>query len=70
LQFLTNNQKAQKHLIGAFEMLVGKSFPEKLMAKVPRLLQMLYNADFLDEEVLLEWAAKVSFVFFYDTRES
>ena len=40
------------------------------MAKVPRLLQMLYNADFLDEEVLLEWAAKVSFVFFYDTRES
>ncbi|XP_028395934.1 eukaryotic translation initiation factor 5-like [Dendronephthya gigantea] len=59
-KFLTSNQKAQKHLLGAFEMLVGKSFPEKLMPKIPRLLQLLYNKDFLEEEVLLEWAAKVS----------
>jgi translation initiation factor 5 len=61
LQFLTNNQKAQKHLLGAFEMLVGKSFPEKLMPKVPRLLQLLYDKDFLEEEIVLEWASKVSF---------
>ncbi|CAB3995232.1 eukaryotic translation initiation factor 5-like [Paramuricea clavata] len=59
-KFLTNNQKAQKHLLGAFEMLVGKSFPEKLMPKVPRLLQLLYDKDFLEEEVVLEWASKVS----------
>ena len=58
-QFLVNNQKAQKHLLGAFELLVGKSFPEKLMPKVPRLLQVLYQNDLLEEEVLLEWAAKV-----------
>lgn len=58
---MTNNQKAQKHLLGAFEMLVGKSFPEKLMPKVPRLLQLLYDKDFLEEEIVLEWASKVSF---------
>ena len=61
-QFLVDNQKAQKHLLGAFELLVGKSFPDKLMPKVPRLLQVLYQEDLLEEEVLLEWAAKVMFV--------
>ncbi|XP_046849194.1 eukaryotic translation initiation factor 5-like isoform X2 [Xenia sp. Carnegie-2017] len=59
-KFLINNHKAQKHLLGAFEILVGKSFPIKLMVKVPRLLQLLYEKDFVDEEVLLEWAPKVS----------
>lgn len=59
-KFLVSNQKAQKHLLGAFELLVGKSFPDKLMPKVARLLQELYQCDFLEEEVLLEWVAKVS----------
>ncbi len=69
LQFLTSNQKAQKHLLGAFELLVGKSFPEKLMPKVPRLLQLLYDKDFLEEEVLVQWAAKVSSPYFYDSEK-
>ena len=40
------------------------------MPKVPRLLQILYDKDFLEEEVLLEWAAKVRFIstFLYGRR--
>jgi len=60
LRFLANNQKAQKHLMGAFELLVGQSFRDKLMPKVAHLLKAFYDNDFVEEEIILEWGSKVS----------
>lgn len=60
LRFLGNNQKAQKHFMGAFELLVGQSFPDKLMPKVAHILKSFYDNDFVEEEIILEWGAKVS----------
>lgn len=59
LHFLANNQKAQKHFMGAFELLVGQSFPNKLMPKVAHILKSFYDNDLVEEEVLLEWGSKV-----------
>ncbi|XP_057315024.1 eukaryotic translation initiation factor 5-like [Hydractinia symbiolongicarpus] len=60
LHFLANNQKAQKHFMGAFELLVGQYFPNKLMPKVAHILKSFYDNDLVEEEVLLEWGSKVS----------
>lgn len=60
LQFLAENQKAQKHFMGAFEMLVGQLHKNELLPKTAKILSVLYNEDFIEEEVLLEWGAKVS----------
>ena len=53
------NQKAQKYLLGAFELLVGQSFPEILMPKAAHILKELYDRDLLEEEVILQWGEKV-----------
>lgn len=60
LRLLHENQKAQKYLMGAFEILVGKSYPVQLMPKVPHILKSLYDHDLVEEEVFLQWASKVS----------
>lgn len=60
LRFLVNNQKAQKHFMGAFELLVGEQYPKVLMPKTPHILKLLYDQDFVDEEVMIEWGSKVS----------
>lgn len=60
LRFLGNNQKAQKHLMGAFEQLVGTSYPKKLMPKVVHILKSFYDNDLVEEEVLMDWGLKVS----------
>lgn len=60
LRLLHENQKAQKYLMGAFEILVGKSYPDQLMPKIPHILKSLYDNDFVEEEVFLQWASKVS----------
>ncbi|XP_066920547.1 eukaryotic translation initiation factor 5-like [Clytia hemisphaerica] len=60
LRFLVNNQKAQKHFMGAFEILVGDAHKEDLLPKTTRILNVLYDQDYIEEEVLLEWGAKVS----------
>jgi len=60
LRFVYDNQKAQKYLLGAFEMLVGHSHPAILMPKVPHILKAFYDNDLLEEEVILQWAEKVS----------
>lgn len=56
---MNDNPKAQKYLLGAFEMLVGKSYPEELMPKAAHILKALYDNDLLEEEVLISWAQKV-----------
>jgi len=59
LRFLANNQKAQKNFMGAFELLVS-IFPEQLLPKTAHVLKCFYDSDLVEEEVLLEWGAKVS----------
>ena len=54
------NPKAQKYLLGAFEMLVGNSYPEELMPKSAHILKAFYDNDILEEEVLVGWSEKVS----------
>ena len=59
LRFLANNQKAQKHFMGAFEMLVSQIHKDQLLPKTSKILSTLYDQDFIEEEVLLEWGSKV-----------
>lgn len=51
------SRKAQKYLLGVFEMLVGEY--DQLMSKVPHILKSFYDHDIVEEEALLEWADKV-----------
>lgn len=60
LHFLVNNQKAQKHFMGAFELLVGQQYPTQLIPKSAHILKAFYDNDFVEEEILIEWGAKVS----------
>eukprot|EP00112_Aurelia_sp_Birch-Aquarium-sp1_P012903 Seg272.2 transcript_id=Seg272.2/GoldUCD/mRNA.D3Y31 product="Eukaryotic translation initiation factor 5" protein_id=Seg272.2/GoldUCD/D3Y31 len=60
VRLLHENQKGQKSLMGAFELLVGKSYPDQLMPKVPHILKSLYDNDYVEEEVFLQWGSKVS----------
>lgn len=54
------SRKAQKYLLGVFEMLVGEY--DQLMSKVPHILKSFYDHDIVEEEALLEWADKVVYV--------
>ncbi len=58
-QFTHENPKAQKYLLGGFEQIVGNVFKETLLPKVPHILKAFYDMDILEEEVLIEWDAKV-----------
>ena len=58
LQFVIDSRKAQKYLLGVFEMLVGEVHPQ-LMPKVPHILKAFYDNDIVEEEAVLEWADKV-----------
>jgi len=60
LRFLGNNQKAQKNFMGAFEITVGQAYPDALIPKSAHILKSFYDQDYVEEEVLLEWGAKVS----------
>lgn len=59
-QFCQDSPKAQKYLIGGLEMLIGQEYSASLMPRVPHILKAFYDLDILDEEVILEWAKKVS----------
>ena len=63
LRFLANNQKAQKHFMGAFEILIGQLFKNDLLPKTARVLSTLYDQDYIEEEVLIEWGSKVTKLF-------
>ncbi|XP_037342806.1 eukaryotic translation initiation factor 5 [Pungitius pungitius] len=59
LRFCHNNKKAQKYLLGGFECVV-KLHQAQLLARVPIILKDLYDADLLEEDVIIAWAEKVS----------
>uniref|UniRef100_A0A674B4S2 Eukaryotic translation initiation factor 5 n=1 Tax=Salmo trutta TaxID=8032 RepID=A0A674B4S2_SALTR len=59
VKFTHNNKKAQKYLLGGFECLV-KLHQAQLLPRVPIVLKDLYDADLLEEDVILAWAEKVS----------
>lgn len=59
LSALCKDVKCQKGLLGGIERLVGVTHPE-LMVKFPMILKLLYEADVLDEEILLTWADHIS----------
>uniref|UniRef100_A0AAY4AMP9 Eukaryotic translation initiation factor 5 n=1 Tax=Denticeps clupeoides TaxID=299321 RepID=A0AAY4AMP9_9TELE len=59
VKFCHNNKKAQKYLLGGFECLV-KLHQSQLLPRVPIILKDLYDADLLEEDVILAWAEKVS----------
>uniref|UniRef100_A0A673NBY7 Eukaryotic translation initiation factor 5 n=1 Tax=Sinocyclocheilus rhinocerous TaxID=307959 RepID=A0A673NBY7_9TELE len=59
VKFCHNNKKAQKYLLGGFECLV-KLHQLQLLPRVPIILKDLYDADLLEEDVILAWAEKVS----------
>lgn len=58
-QFCHNDKKAQKYLLGGFECVV-KLHQAQLLPRVPIILKDLYDADLLEEDVILTWAEKVS----------
>jgi len=60
LRFLVNNQKAQKNFMGAFEITTGSQYPTQLIPKTAHILKAFYDQDLVEEEVLLDWGAKVS----------
>uniref|UniRef100_A0A672QVP3 Eukaryotic translation initiation factor 5 n=1 Tax=Sinocyclocheilus grahami TaxID=75366 RepID=A0A672QVP3_SINGR len=59
VKFCHNDKKAQKYLLGGFECLV-KLHQSQLLPRVPIILKDLYDADLLEEDVILMWAEKVS----------
>merc|ERR1711884_832087 len=59
LRFTHENQKAQKYLIGGVEKTI-KVHEAILMNKVPHIFKIFYEEDVLEEEVLFDWAKKVS----------
>ena len=61
LQFTYENEKAQKYLLGGFEILVGNVHKEDLLPKVPHILKQFYDQDILDEEVSYIHGFKILF---------
>ncbi|KAL1509333.1 hypothetical protein ABEB36_004089 [Hypothenemus hampei] len=59
LRFTLNDKKAQRYLIGGLEQVVVLH-KDVLMNRVPAILKLLYDLDILQEDVILEWADKVS----------
>ncbi|XP_076318944.1 eukaryotic translation initiation factor 5-like [Tachypleus tridentatus] len=59
LRFTHENHKAQKYLLGGVEQVV-QLHKDSLMNKVPYILKAFYDSDVLEEEVLIDWAKKVS----------
>uniref|UniRef100_A0A8D8U002 Eukaryotic translation initiation factor 5 n=1 Tax=Cacopsylla melanoneura TaxID=428564 RepID=A0A8D8U002_9HEMI len=59
LRFTHEDTKAQRYLLNGVEQ-VFALHKESLLSKVPAILKLFYDADILDEKVLLEWAEKTS----------
>lgn len=60
LRFCHENRKAQKYLLGGFEKLIGIVYEDKLFNNAMKILKQFYDMDILEEESILEWAAKPS----------
>jgi len=59
LRFCHNNQRSQKNLLAAVEMLIGQN-SEVLIPKTAHILKTLYDTDILDEEIIIDWQDKSS----------
>ncbi|GIY41426.1 eukaryotic translation initiation factor 5 [Caerostris extrusa] len=59
LRFTHENHKAQKYLLGGLEQVI-KLHKDALINKVPHIWKAFYDADILEEEVLIDWSQKVS----------
>jgi len=59
LRFTFENQKAQKYLLGGIEKTI-ESREAALLPRVPLILKEFFEEDILEEEVILDWAKKVS----------
>lgn len=59
LSKMVTSEKHQKSLLGGIERLVGELHPE-LIPSVPKILMELYQADVLDEELIVHWGAHAS----------
>ncbi|NXU60608.1 IF5 factor, partial [Horornis vulcanius] len=59
LRFCHNNKKAQRYLLHGFECVVAMH-QSQLISKIPHILKEMYDADLLEEEVILGWAEKAS----------
>ncbi len=60
LKHFIKTEKDQKGLLGGLERLIGLVHPTELMAKTPLILKAFYDADLLEEEIVLAWGEKVS----------
>lgn len=59
LRFTHENQKAQKYLMGGIEKTI-EARKDTLVPKTAHILKAFYDLDILEEEVILDWAKKVS----------
>ncbi|XP_065211426.1 eukaryotic translation initiation factor 5-like [Planococcus citri] len=58
LYFTHDDEKAQKYLLGGIEQVINLH-KETLLPKTSPILKLFYDADILEEKVLLDWASKV-----------
>jgi len=58
LRFTHDNPKAQKYLMGGIEKTIESQ--DVLLPRVSHILKEFFEADILEEEVILEWSKKVS----------
>ena len=56
LSSLGQNEIQQRHIISAFEWFCGVRYPT-LLAKFPIILDALFDAGLVDEEIFLMWAS-------------
>lgn len=59
LRFTHENPKAQKYLIGGIEKTID-TYETALLPKAAHIFKELFEEDILEEEVILDWAKKVS----------
>lgn len=59
LQFCHNNKKAQRYLLHGLECVVAMH-QAQLISKIPHILKEMYDADLLEEEVIISWSEKAS----------
>ncbi|KAI3642691.1 hypothetical protein MP228_012246 [Amoeboaphelidium protococcarum] len=59
LKLLVDNEKCQKAFIGGVERVLGVNYPQ-LKSKFVLVLKEAYEADLLDEEVIINWSQKSS----------
>ncbi|ERE79840.1 eukaryotic translation initiation factor 5-like protein [Cricetulus griseus] len=59
LRFCRNNKKAQRYLLHGLECVVAMH-QAQLISKIPHILKEMYDADLLEEEVIISWSEKAS----------